>query len=225
MFANQVMVNPVRYGEPAAKSARLVNTNGREGEALLVRRVADGDRRAFRELAERHGPALGRYIGRMLGGTADVEDIRQETLLRLWTQAERWRPEVAALSTWLHRIAHNLCIDHLRKASRLVSDDEASARFDGEVPERREPALVSGHDVAQPADPDQALGQLRLGDQLRDALACIPERQRSALILCHYQGISNRDAAEVLDVSVDALESLLARARRKLRQLLSDVML
>lgn len=144
-----------------------------------------------------------------------MEDIRQETLLRLWTQADRWRPEIAALSTWLHRIAHNLCIDHLRRTSRLVGEPE-----DGEIESLTHGSSDADRDAGG-TDPHHALGQHRLGDQLREALATLPERQRSALILCHYQGLSNRDAAEVLDVSVDALESLLARARRKLRLLLA----
>ena len=153
----------------------------------------------------------------MLGGRTEVEDIRQETLLRLWTQADRWRPEIAALSTWLHRIAHNLCIDYLRRASRLVGEPR-----DGEIESLANGVSGPDQEVGD-ADPDHALGQHRLGDQLRDALATLPERQRSALILSYYQGLSNRNAAEVLDVSVDALESLLARARRKLRLLLADV--
>ena len=218
----QAMVSPFQRDGSRAEHARRgslrqLNPPGRAEEALLVSRIAAGDRLAFRDLAERHAPALGRYIARMLGSSAEVEDIHQETLLRLWTQADRWRPEIAALSTWLHRIAHNLCIDHLRRASRLVGEPG-----DGEIESLANGVSGPDREVGD-ADPDHALGQHRLGDQLRDALATLPERQRSALILCHYQGLSNRDAAEVLDVSVDALESLLARARRKLRLLLADV--
>lgn len=193
-------------------------TNPARGrEALLVRRVADGDRRAFAELAEQHAPALGRYIARMLGNAAEVEDIRQETLLRLWTQAERWQPEVAALSTWLHRIAHNLSIDHLRRTARLVHDEG-----EGNDTETKADAAAQEGGEAGPQAPDLALDSAQLAKQVRAAIGTLSERQRSALIMCHYQGLSNRDAATILDVSVDALESLLARARRKLKVQLSE---
>ena len=85
----------------------------RAEEALMVHQVIEGGRSAYIQLAETHAPTLSRYIARMLSDATKAEDIRQETLLRLWTHADGWRPEIAALSTWLHRIAHNLTIDPL----------------------------------------------------------------------------------------------------------------
>ncbi len=169
-------------------------------DVVLMQKVQNGDRESYVVLANRHAPTLGHYIARMLGSPADVEDIRQEVLLRLWTRGERWNPELAALTTWLHRIAHNLCIDHLRK----------NGRFSDELPDES-----PGGD-----EPDTALNQVRAGQVINEALQKLPERQRSAIILCHYQGLSNKAAAEILDVSVDALESLIARGKRSLRQFL-----
>lgn len=169
-----------------------------------MRRVASGDREAFRQLVEHHQGPLGAYAQRMLGDPGRAEDVVQETLLRLWSRARSFRPERARLTTWLHNIAHNLCIDTLRRESRLRPEDS--------------------HEEA-PAD-DATPGELRDDERrealLRRAIAALPERQRSALVLCHYQGLSNRQAAGILDVRVEALESLLARARRTLKKEMKD---
>lgn len=165
-----------------------------------MRRVAAGDRAAFRQLMECHQRPIGTYAQRMLGDRALAEDVVQETFLRLWSRAGRFRPESARLTTWLHNIAHNLCIDRHRAAARLAFTDQP--------PES----------AAPDADPEAQRGADEAGEGVRRALAALPERQRSALLLCHYQGLSNRDAAQILDVSVDALESLLARARRTLKK-------
>jgi RNA polymerase sigma-70 factor (ECF subfamily) len=136
----------------------------------------------------------------MLGDAAQAEDVVQETFLRLWSRADRFRPEKAKLSTWLHNIAHNLCIDGFRSAKRMTYTDTPD-------------------DLAREGDdPQTRRSEAERAARVRDAIAALPERQRSALLLCHYQGLSNRDAAEILDVSVDALESLLSRGRRTLRQ-------
>ncbi len=176
----------------------------RDEEAFLVRRVADGDRAAFGVLLENHQRALSAYARRMLGDPDLADDIVQETFLRLWTKAGRYDPKSARLTTWLHNIAHNLCIDSFRRGSRIsYSDDDDLAPGVEDGPER---------------------GQLdrERGEQVKLALGELPERQRSALLLCHYQGLSNRDAAQILEVSVEALESLLVRARRTLRKLMES---
>jgi RNA polymerase sigma-70 factor (ECF subfamily) len=168
-------------------------------EAILVKRVAAGDRGAFRSLVERHQRPLTAYARRMLSDTAAADDIVQETFLRLWTRAATYDRASARLSTWLHNIAHNLCVDSFRRDSRISyvgNDDEREATSAG------------------PSDTREAAEQ---SDRVREALNRLPERQRSALLLCYYQGLSNRDVASILELSVDALESLLARARRKLK--------
>jgi RNA polymerase sigma-70 factor (ECF subfamily) len=171
----------------------------RDEEADMVRRVAGGDRAAFRVLLERHQRPLSAYARRMLSDTSAADDIVQETFLRLWTRAGSYDSNAARLSTWLHNIAHNLCVDSFRRNSRITSianEDEGESIAPGPL-EAREAAQQS--------------------DRVRAALESLPERQRSALLLCYYQGLSNRDVASILEVSVDALESLLARARRKLK--------
>lgn len=170
-----------------------------EEESALVRRVADGDREAFRGLLVLHQRPLSAYARRMLGDADLADDMVQETFLRLWAGAGRFDPRAARLTTWLHRICHNLCIDSRRRGVRQVTLEDPP-----------EPASQSGPQMLQERA-ERAL-------QVQYALAVLPERQRSALLLCHYQGLSNREAAQILDSSVEALESLLARGRRRLKQ-------
>jgi RNA polymerase sigma-70 factor (ECF subfamily) len=170
-----------------------------EDDDDLILRVGRGDRDAFHTLVERHLARIVAFAGRVLGDRTAAEDVAQETFLRLWTAAARWRPTGARLTSWLHRVALNLCLD--RRARRP------------------EPPL---DDVAEPADPAPAgpgiVHRREVGEVVRRALAGLPDAQRIAITLCHFQGLRNIEAAEVMDVSVEALESLLARGRRTLRE-------
>jgi RNA polymerase sigma-70 factor (ECF subfamily) len=166
-------------------------------EALVVQ-VTLGNRDAYQQLLSRQLSPMSHYVTRMMGHNADTEDILQEVFLRLWTHADRYKPEVAKVSTWLHSIAHHLCIDHLRKHQRLVLTAAPPENIGGE-------------------EPDALLSRSHANSRVMQALTTLPERQRSAIILCHYQELSNKDAASILEVSVDALESLLARGRRNLK--------
>ena len=182
-----------------------------EEEAALVRRVAEGDRTAFHSLVLRHQRALSGFARRMLFDADAADDVVQETLLRLWTRAESYDPTAARLTTWLHRVARNLCVDMQRRGARVSPLPEGWDGSDGQSDGRG--------DSRQDSDgPDAALAAADRAQRIQIALAGLPERQRSALLLCHYQGLSNRQAAEVLGLGVEALESLLSRARRRLRQ-------
>ncbi len=172
-------------------------------EAALVARVADGDEAAYRALLAAHLAPLNRYARRMLGDRDEADDVTQEVFVRLWTDAHRYRPEAARLTTWLHRIAHNLCVDWQRRHGRVSPVGDALPQEETRGPELD---LVEAARVRR----------------VRDAVSALPERQRSALVLCHYQGLGNREAAEIVGVSVEALESLLARARRTLRRALEE---
>jgi RNA polymerase sigma-70 factor (ECF subfamily) len=167
-------------------------------DETLVDQIKQGNRDAYQQLLSRQLSPMSHYVMRMMGHNADTEDILQEVFLRLWIHADRYKPEVAKVSTWLHSIAHHLCIDHLRKQQRLVLTAEPPETIGGEEPE----AHLTRSDA---------------NTHVMQALTALPERQRSAIILCHYQELSNKDAASILDVSVDALESLLARGRRNLK--------
>ncbi len=165
----------------------------------LMNAICSGDHSAYEALVRRHLKPVSRYAWRMLGNQRDVEDIAQDTFLRVWLKAASWRPEKSRLTTWIHRIAHNLCIDQLRKRREELTEEEA----------------------AQDRGPLEDAVRDHAAERLRAALGRLPQSQRSALSLCHYQGFSNREAAAIMAVSVQALESLLARAKRSLRKTLA----
>jgi RNA polymerase sigma-70 factor (ECF subfamily) len=175
------------------------------GDQALASAIADGDEQAYQQAVACHGRAIAVYAWRILADEALAEDIAQETFIRLWTKVSEWQPEKASLSTWLHRIAHNLCVDYLRRAgpTSAVSADDMPHQDD------------AGQE-GQNTDNDPVF-QSRLTTQMNQALMSLPERQRSALVLIHYQSLSNRQAAEVIGISVRALESLLVRARQSLK--------
>lgn len=141
---------------------------------------------------------------RMLGDAAEAEDVAQEVFLRVWKEAPRWKPGLARFDTWMHRVALNLCYDRLRR-KRVTPM--------AEPPEQIDPG----------PGPDRSLIASDVSRRVQTAMMALPDRQREALALCHYQELGNIEAAQVMDVSVEALESLLSRGRRALRQALADL--
>ena len=175
---------------------------GSASDDALLAAVADGDSRAFESLVRRHLDAIYGYLYRLTGSAADAEDLAQETFLRVWQKAGSYAPGRVRAATWLHTIAHRLAVDGFRKRRELTR---------AVLPEKAD-------ERADPATQQAALEQQRLLDQ---ALTQLPERQRAAILLCQVQGFSNAQAAEIIGVKVRALESLLARARRSLRESLA----
>jgi RNA polymerase sigma-70 factor, ECF subfamily len=172
-----------------------------QDEIELMRRTASGDASAFRALADAHVKKIMGFAYRLLNDRTEAEDVAQETFLRLWKDAGRFEPK-ARVSTWLHRIAHNLCVDRLRAHREQSSDGLDDQRASSE--------------------PGGLLDRKMAANAVERALATLPERQRAAITLVHYQDLGNIEAAEVLCISVEALESLLARGRRTLREMLAD---
>jgi len=169
-------------------------------EEALLARYATGDRMAARVLVMRLSPRLLSYVYRLLHDRAEAEDVVQEALLRLWRMAPDWRTGEARVTTWLYRVATNLVTDRQRARQR-----------------RRGTAL---EDAPEPADTAPgAVAQLIEADRmaaLEAALACLPDRQRQAVILRHLEGLSNPEIAAILEVGVEAVESLTARGKRAL---------
>ncbi|WP_339933363.1 RNA polymerase sigma factor [uncultured Brevundimonas sp.] len=170
----------------------------------LVRRVGQGDPAAIQTMVARKLPRMLALAQRMLGDPVEAEDVAQEAMLRAWRQAPRWTPGKAKFDTWLHRVALNLCYDRLRRRREIPTDT---------LPERADDS----------ASADRGLMAVETGLRVDAALARLPERQREAIVLCHYQELTNIEAAALMKVSVDALESLLARGRRALRVALADL--
>jgi RNA polymerase sigma-70 factor (ECF subfamily) len=168
-----------------------------DSDEALMRRVGGGDRAACQVLVERHLGRVVRLAYRMLGNQSDAEDAAQDVFLRLWSAAAGWRGG-ARFTTWLHRVAANVCLDRLAKKR-----DVAAEAVPEPVDPRPDPSAV-----AQEAD---------LRDHVQAALALLPPTQRLAVTLCHCEGLRNIEAAAIMEISVEALESLLARGRRAMR--------
>ena len=165
-----------------------------------MRKVGKGDRAACQALVERHLGRVVTFAHRMLGNRHDAEDAAQEVFLRVWAAAASWRGG-ARFTTWLHRVAANVCLDRIAKVSRMrdVPTDELPEIVDPEP----DPSVVAhGAEVTR---------------HVQEALASLPATQRLAVTLCHCEGLRNVEAAAIMDVSIEALESLLARGRRAMR--------
>jgi RNA polymerase sigma-70 factor (ECF subfamily) len=165
----------------------------------LVARVARADPEACRRLVERHLARIVAFAARVLGNPTDAEDVAQEVFARVWTHAGSWQPGRARFTTWLFRVALNLCRDRLTRRREVPLDD---------VLDPPDPAPT----------PAERLEVAHVRWLVTREVGALPERQRTALALCHYQGLRNIEAAEIMELSVEALESLLARARRTLRE-------
>ena len=181
----------------------LVTPRPAEGEAVLLAATARGDNQAFQQLVKTHLGAMLGIARRMLGDAAEAEDVAQEAMLRLWRNAATLQLGPGGLKPWLRRVVSNLAIDRIRSAR--------NTSVVAEVPETPTPA-------------SQAIGleQRDLSRRVQAALAALPERQRLALVLFHFEGLSQIEVGESLGVSDEAVESLLARARRTLKTALRD---
>ena len=168
-------------------------------EALVVL-YANGDPDAARLLARRLLPRILGYAGRIMADSTEAEDIAQEAMLRLWRAAPDWRQGEAKVSTWIYRVVTNLCTDRLRARRRRQTDalDLVAEPEDGR------PGVV-----ASLIEADRMAA-------LTAALASLPDRQRQAVVLRHIEGLTNPEIAEVLQIGVEAVESLTARGKRAL---------
>lgn len=166
-------------------------------EEALLRLYANGDALASRELARRFLPRILAYGRRMLGDAAEAEDVAQEAMVRLWKIAPDWRSGEAQVSTWLWRVVANLCTDRLRKR-RGIGLDEAPEPEDGA------PSVL------------QQMLAVNRAQALEQALAALPERQRQAVVLRHLEGLGNPEIAAIMQIGVEAVESLTARGKRAL---------
>jgi RNA polymerase sigma-70 factor (ECF subfamily) len=172
-------------------------------DAALVAAAAQGDAAAFRSLVDRHLSGALSVARRMLRDEAEAEDVVQEALLRLWRSADGLEVGAHGVRPWLRRVVSNLCVDRMRSGRRISVVEE--------VPDSIEPATQQSHMEAQDVS-------RRVDAALKD----LPDRQRMALTLFHYEGLSQIEVGRIMGISDEAVESLLARARRSLKAALSN---
>jgi RNA polymerase sigma-70 factor (ECF subfamily) len=178
------------------------DTSPADDDAFLLQLYARGDAGAARHLTQRYLPRVFRHAYRMLGDSAEAEDVAQEAMMRLWRVAPDWRVGEAQVNTWLYRVTANLCIDRLRQRRPVDIDDAVEAEDDA-------PTVL-----------DQIQVRSRV-KALQQALTTLPTRQRQAVVLRHMDGLSNTEIAAIMEISPRAVESLTARGKRSLSALLS----
>lgn len=179
-------------------------------DTQLMLRVQQGDREAAGTLVRRNFERIGRYIARLLGHSRSAEDLTQDVFLRALSRAERYEP-TAKVTTWLYRIATNTTLNYLKRTGK------------------RQPAAEPPEGPHEPPDhrsrtPDQHVGADEVRAQVAEAVRELPVNQRVALLLFEYEHCSYEQIAQILGVSVEAVRSLLLRARTTLRRQLHELM-
>lgn len=203
-FASQTVCAPLallldQNAPPPRALERLENRRPMDRDDELLELIALGDQGAFRQLVERHVDRAYALAFRILRNGADAEDVVQDTLLKIWSQRGTWQSGRARFSTWLYRVVTNRCLD-MRRRPKTEDMDNAPETVD-----------------AQP-DALATMQRHEASDLLAREMERLPDQQRVALILSYYDDLSNAQIAEVMDTSVQAVESLLKRGRQHLRK-------
>ncbi|MCU0772086.1 MAG: sigma-70 family RNA polymerase sigma factor [Verrucomicrobia bacterium] len=181
-----------------------------DADARLMRRVQRGDREAFAELVERYKQPIYNFILRTVRDETEAEDLTQNTFVQVWKAARGYRVS-ARFSTWLYTIARNLALNELRRRGRHRAES-----LDAAHPEFEEQPLHQLEDRSVQGAPDE-LARHELFAKVEEAIADLPENQRTALLLCREEDVSYEDIAKILGVSLSATKSIIHRAREVLR--------
>ena len=164
----------------------------------LMRATAGSDAAAFQKLLDRYSQRVFGLAWRLCADKTEAEDLTQEVFFKVWRNAGAWQPQ-AKLETWLYRILYNQFIDSRRRI-------------------KIQPDALSEDIQSDDNTPEQNLIRKKNIQEVAAAVNSLPDRQKEALILCYYQGLKAKEAAEILSVSQGALESLLFRARQTLKE-------
>lgn len=171
---------------------------------ILLEAIQSGSHHAFSVLVERHSRKFYSLAYRYMAEKEAAEDIVQQAFLKLWEDPTRWKPEFnTRFTTWFYRVVVNLCLDSKRRKSPLPLVENFDIRDERET---QEESLVYSQEARA----------------VEQAINDLPDRQRTALNLCFYEELSNREAADILQVSIKALESLLMRAKKTLKEKLAE---
>jgi len=167
-------------------------------DVQLIKGIARQNHDDFAEFTSRYMLPIMNYVHRYIQNRSHIEDIAQEVFLKVWQKAYQWKSQKAGSPrAWLYRIAYHQCIDLIRQQKPQTEEIENLADY---------------------TTPEETLLNELKEKQFNRAMESLPERQRTALYLYTYQGLSNKEVASTLAISIDALESLLSRARRQLRK-------
>ena len=180
-------------------------------DAVLMLRVKRGDRAAFAVLVEKYQQPVMNFVRRTLRDEAEAEDLAQSVFLQVHKSASRY-VTTAKFSTWLFTIARNLCLNEIRRRTRHPTES-----LDASLPESEDQPIRQFEDK-RVVSPPESLLQRELVEKVEQALADLPENQRTALLLCRQDELSYEEIAEVLDCSLSATKSLIHRARETLKQ-------
>ena len=183
-----------------------------ESDVALMARVRDGDTDAFRVLIERHQRAVINTIHRAIGDAWEAEDLAQRVFLQVYRSAKRYKP-TAKFTTWLFTITRNTILNEHRRRSRHAAESLEALQN----PRHGEGGGWEAPDATAP-DPSQEAVERELQDKIMEVIQQLPEAQRTAVILCRYEGLSYEEIARVLGCSVSATKSLLHRARLTLKE-------
>jgi len=180
-------------------------------DAALMLRAKRGDRAAFTELVEKYKQPVMNFIFRTLRDEAEAEDLAQNVFLQVYKSRARYK-QTAKFSTWLFTIARNLCLNELRRRSRHPAESLEEAHAEHEDQPRQQ---FEDKKIILPAD---KLLHGELAQKIEEALAELPENQRTAILLCRQDELSYEEIAEVLDCSLSATKSLIHRGRETLKE-------
>jgi RNA polymerase sigma-70 factor (ECF subfamily) len=180
-------------------------------DAVLMLRVKRGDRAAFTGLVEKYKQPVMNFIYRSLRDETEAEDLAQNVFLQVYKSRSRYK-QTAKFSTWLFTIARNLCLNELRRRSRHAAESIEETHAENEDQPQRQ-----YEDKSQMAPPEKLL-QGELAQKIEEALAELPENQRSAILLCRQEDLSYEEIADVLDCSLSATKSLIHRGRETLKE-------
>ena len=180
-------------------------------DAALMLRARRGDRAAFSGLVDKYKQPVMNFVFRSLRDEIEAEDLAQNVFLQAWKSRGRYR-QTAKFSTWLFTIARNLCLNEIRRRSRHPAES-----IEEEHAEHEDQPHRQYEDRSQMAPPEQLL-QGELARKIEEALAGLPENQRTAILLCRQDELSYEEIAEVLDCSLSATKSLIHRGRETLKE-------
>jgi len=182
-------------------------------EDLMIR-IAEGDQNAFEILVNRHQTFILNLVYRFMGDKTQAKDLAQEVFLRVWQGAKGYRPD-AKFTTWIYRIAANLCLNELKSARRKnwFSFRHTTEDTDNTLEETLPDKSPSAEDLLLTKERSR---------QISEALQSLPANQRMALVLKRYDDLPYEEIARIMDCSVSAVESLLVRAKKALQEKLKN---